>query len=99
MSSEADAPSKTHGIQPLDAIMIEHGLDNHALVAASAEPLTHKAIQRARKGRHLTPHMRLRVSAALSRAVKSKGVELEREFGPSDLFTYTRARRDAEGED
>ena len=79
--------------------MVEHGLDNHALVAASAEPLTHKAIQRARKGRHLTPHMRLRVAAALSRAVRGKGVELEREFGPSDLFTYTRARRDAEGEE
>ena len=95
MSSEAEAPSKIHGPQPLDAIMTEHGLDNHALVAASIEPLTHKAIQRARKGRHLTPHMRVRVAAALNRAVKSKGVELEHEFGPSDLFTYTRAGREA----
>ncbi len=86
-------PSRNHGVQPLDAIMNEHGLGNHDLVAASTEPMTHKAVQRARKGRQLTPHMRLRMAAALNRAVRRQGKELEREWGPADLFNYTRANR------
>lgn len=86
-------PSRNHGLQPLDAIMIEHGLSAHDLVAASAEPMTHKAVQRARKGRQLTPRMRLRMAAALNRAVRCQGKELEREWGPADLFNYTRASR------
>lgn len=86
-------PSRNHGVQPLDAIMTEHGLGNHDLVAASAEPMTHKAVQRARKGRQITPHMRLRMAAALNQAVRRQGKELEREWGPADLFTYTRAGR------
>lgn len=86
-------PSRNHGTQPLDALMIEHNLGNHDLVAASTEPMTHKAVARARKGRQITPHMRLRMAVALNRAVARQGKTLEREWGPTDLFNYTKASR------
>ena len=89
--SDAD-PSRNHGTQPLDALMLEHSISNHDLVAASTEPMTHKAVARARKGRQLTPHMRLRMAAALNKAVKLQGKTLEREWGPTDLFNYTKPR-------
>ncbi|HMP72562.1 MAG TPA: hypothetical protein PKE55_04790 [Kiritimatiellia bacterium] len=53
------------GPQPLDAWMNEHGISNHDLVLASPHPLTHKAVQRARKGRRLTRRTQLRVIEAL----------------------------------
>jgi hypothetical protein len=90
--SDTDS-SRNHGPQPLDAIMIEHSLGNHDLVAASDEPMTHKAVARARKGRQLTPHMRLRMAAALNKAVTRRGKTLEREWGPTDLFNYTKASK------
>lgn len=68
--------------------MSEHALGNHDLVAASEEPLTHKTVQRARKGRQLTPHMQRRVAAALNKAVALQGKEVERQWQVSDLFTY-----------
>ena len=89
----ATESSRNHGTQPLDAIMTEHGIGNHALVAASDKPMTHKAVQRARKGRQLTPHMRLRMAAALNKALVKQGKTLEREWGPKDLFNYTKASR------
>lgn len=80
--------SRNHGTQPLEALMNEHALGNHDLVAASEEPLTHKTVQRARKGRQLTPHMQRRVAAALNRAVALQGKEIERQWQAGDLFTY-----------
>jgi hypothetical protein len=77
-----------HGPQPLDSLMTAHGLDNHQIVAASPEPLTHKAVQRARKGRRLTPHMKLRIAAALNRALTAAGQPPEKELFVRDLFTY-----------
>jgi hypothetical protein len=76
------------GVQPLDGIMTEHELGNHALVAASTEPMTHKAVQRARKGRRLTKHMKQRMADALNLLIKQKGVEIERAWVVKDLFTY-----------
>lgn len=76
------------GKQPLDGVLNEFGLGNHDLVAASEEPLTHKAVQRARKGRRLTPHMQRRVAGALNRAVALQGRTVERPWDVSDLFTY-----------
>jgi hypothetical protein len=84
----APEPERNLGPQPLEALMVEHGLGNHDLVAASPEPLTHKAVQRARKGRRLTPHMKLRIAAALNRALAAKGQAPERELFVRDLFTY-----------
>jgi hypothetical protein len=69
------------GPQPLDALMRARELDNHALVAASPAQLTHKQVQRARKGRRLTRNMQAKVLEAWVRA--TGGTE-----GVADLFTY-----------
>jgi hypothetical protein len=54
------------GVQPLDAILEERGLKNHDLVAASKDGLTHKQVQKGRKGRRLTRHIQDKIVAALS---------------------------------
>ena len=54
------------GAQPLDAIMEERGLKNHDLVAASKDGLTHKQVQKGRKGRRLTRHIQDKIVEALS---------------------------------
>ncbi|WP_395716150.1 hypothetical protein [Prosthecobacter sp.] len=83
-----DEIERNMGVQPLDAIMTTHGLGNHDLVAASTEPMTHKAVQRARKGRRLTKHMKQRMADALNRAVKLRDSESGQAWGVKDLFTY-----------
>jgi len=69
------------GLQPLDRIMEEQGLKNHDLVAASTDGLTHKQVNKGRKGRWLTRNIQDKIVAALS---KSTG----KEFSAGDLFTY-----------
>ncbi len=91
MDNPSDTRAETErnfGPQPLDALMLQLGLDNHALVAASQEPLTHKAVQRARKGRRLTPRMRQRIADALHRAATLKDARPERPWYPRELFNY-----------
>ena len=70
------------GVQPLDALMIKHGLTNHALVAASMEQLSHKVVQKARKGRRLTPKAKTKVLNALHLALP------EKQFAHRELFNY-----------
>lgn len=88
MSMGQDEIERNLGVQPLDGIMAEHELGNHDIVAASAEPMTHKAVQRARKGRRLTKHMKQRMVDALNKAVKLQGKEVEQAWVVKDLFTY-----------
>ena len=83
-----DEIERNMGVQPLDGIMAENALGNHDLVAASQEPMTHKAVQRARKGRRLTKHMQQRMLTALTQAVTLQGKTLEQPWAVSDLFTY-----------
>ena len=83
-----DEIERNMGVQPLDGIMTEQALGNHDLVAASKEPMTHKAVQRARKGRRLTKHMQQRMADALNALMKSRGQEIERPWVVKDLFTY-----------
>ena len=83
-----DEIERNMGVQPLDGIMTEQALGNHDLVAASREPMTHKAVQRARKGRRLTKHMQQRMADALNALMKSRGQEIERPWVVKDLFTY-----------
>lgn len=83
-----DEIERNMGVQPLDGIMAEQALGNHDLVAASREPMTHKAVQRARKGRRLTKHMQQRMADALNALMKSRGQEIERPWVVKDLFTY-----------
>jgi len=70
------------GIQLLDRIMEERGLKNHDLVAASVEPLTHKQVQKGRKGRRLTPKLQRRILNALTTLT-------EKDYNLSDLFGYS----------
>ncbi len=53
-SAGKPAQSINYGTQPLDKIMEERGLKNHDLVAVSKDGLTHKQVQKGRKGRRLT---------------------------------------------
>ena len=70
-------------MQPLDAMMQEAGLDNHAIVVASGDDhLTHKMVSKARKGRFLTMNVRLKVLHALCKASGNNDYRLE------DLFNY-----------
>ena len=69
------------GVQPLDTIMEEKGLKNHDLVAASTEGLTHKQVQKGRKGRRLTRNIQDKIISALS-VVSSES------YTCAQLFTY-----------
>ena len=68
-------------MQPLDALMRELELDNHDLVAASTEQLTHKMVSKGRAGRFLSVRVRLKILRAFNKAAK-----LNKSL--SDLFNY-----------
>jgi hypothetical protein len=70
------------GRQPLDAVMAEAGLGNHDLVASSSEPLTHKEVQKGRKGRRLTRRLQERILRALNARTAPKVFELD------EIFNY-----------
>jgi len=69
------------GEQPIARILREHDLKAHDLVAASTEPITHKMVARACKGRRLTPNTQAKIREALSKATG-------RPYAMKDLFTY-----------
>jgi len=73
--------TREYGPQPIEAIMQENGLDNHALVAASTEQLTHKMVAKARSGRFLSIGVRQKVLRALNHALKA-------EYSLKQLFNY-----------
>lgn len=74
--------SHNAGIQPLDSIMSEAELSNHHIVAASGEFLTHKVVQKARKGRKLTRRTQNKILRALNKL--SEGRDYQRE----QIFNY-----------
>ncbi len=69
------------GVQPLNKIMEELALKNHDLVAASTEGLTHKQVQKGRKGRRLTRNIQDKIVSALSIASSES-------YTHTQLFTY-----------
>lgn len=74
------------GVQPLDALLEADGMDNHTLVAAAAGTgLTHKVVQKARKGRQLTARAQRKVLAALNGARKTRDLP---PVGHSGAFNY-----------
>lgn len=70
------------GVQPLDAIMTRLGLSNHDLVAASTQQLSHKVVQKGRKGRRLTMNAQQKILNAL------KAAKPDQVFTLRDLFHY-----------
>ena len=69
------------GPQPIAKLMAEHNLKPTDLVSNSTEQLTYKMVNRAAKGRRLTPKIQHRVLNALNKAA-SKQYQL------NDLFNY-----------
>ena len=70
------------GTQPLDGIMVRLGFSNADLVKISTEQLSHKMVQKGRKGRRLTPNIQHKILNAL-RALKP-----EDNFEIKDIFNY-----------
>jgi len=70
-----------NGLQPLEKIMEELNLKNHDLVEASTEGLTHKQVNKGRKGRRLTRNIQDKIATALS-------VAADKSYSVSELFTY-----------
>lgn len=86
MQSENETdPSRNLGPQPLDGILESFGYANSELVEASTEQLTHKQVQKARKGRRVTSNIQKKILAAirtLRRDFEDESYKL------TDLFNY-----------
>lgn len=52
------------GPHPIDAVMTQRGISNAYLVGASTEQLTFKMVQKARKGKRLTPNVQRKILSA-----------------------------------
>ncbi|HSA31795.1 MAG TPA: hypothetical protein P5160_08370 [Candidatus Omnitrophota bacterium] len=55
--------------QPLDELMERRSLTNDDLVRCSGEQLTHKQLQKARKGKRVTPNIQGKIVRALNAAL------------------------------
>ena len=80
------AVERNLGTQPLDAVMTKHGFTNTDLTATAEVQLTHKAVQRARIGRRLTPHLQRRIVETLNKTLKVR--KLPERYVVGELFTY-----------
>lgn len=74
------------GIQPLDKMMEEFNFSNHDLVDAFDGQLSHKNVQKARKGRRLTSLMQFKIVDAINKALVERGHEVQ--YRRDDLFNY-----------
>ena len=81
MEQQALNDSREYGVQPFDALMKEQGFDNHTVVAASPDHITHKMVSKARNGRFLSVNVRRKVLMAFNIAAKT-------EYKLNDLFNY-----------
>lgn len=90
----AGMSERDRGPQPVDALMEAWGLASHDLVDASTEQLTHKQVQRARKGRVLSLAMMQKVTRAVNIAVWYRLTKEEREryfeYLHKHLFNYAK---------
>lgn len=68
----------------MDGILEELGFSNSDLVEASTEQLTHKQVQKGRKGRRVTPNIQGKILNALNALAADKG----KDYRQSDLFDY-----------
>lgn len=76
-----DNIGKDLGTQPISDIMAKHGLKPNDLVSNSTDQITHKMVNRAVKGRRLTPHVQQKILNALN---KASG----KQYDIKDLFNY-----------
>lgn len=89
-----DIDERDLGIQPLDRMMVAWGIGNHDLVEVSTEQLTHKQVQKARKGRRLSLKMMQKVTRAFNVAIwfrlSDEQKESYYEYMHRDLFNYAK---------
>ena len=82
------------GPQPLDEMMDAWGMSNNEMVDVSTEQLTHKQIQRARKGRRLTLKMMQKVNRAFNVTIWYKLNDEQKEayfeYMHKHLFNYAK---------
>jgi len=76
--------------QPLDEIMEILLLKNDDLVKASSEQLTHKQVQKARKGKHITSNIKGKIVRALNEHLSRADVDNDKTYFQKDLFIKTR---------
>lgn len=87
MSGEKEEKKEMElGIQPLEKIMTDLKLSNHDLVAASTEQLSHKVVQKGRKGRRLTLNAQHKILNALNKLKPEAKLTLQK------LFNYEVSR-------
>jgi len=79
--NQSPEETREFGLQPIDRVINERGLNNHAVVAASTDQLTHKMLAKARRGRWLRPAIRHKIKDALNKL-------LDKNFKLEDLFNY-----------
>ncbi|MBF0485383.1 MAG: hypothetical protein HQL16_02600 [Candidatus Omnitrophica bacterium] len=83
MSSFLDStPQTDFGLQPLDEVMTRLGLSNADLVRVSTRQLTHKTVQKGRKGRRLTLNAKRKILEALN------AISVEARFHLEEIFNY-----------
>ena len=93
---EKTEQEREFGLQRLDELMVHWELTNHDLVVAGGdeEQLTHKQVQRARKGRKLTLGMTQKIARVLNAAIlqrlSAEQIELFHPYTPRDLFSYVK---------
>jgi DNA-binding Xre family transcriptional regulator len=89
-----EEPTRDHGSQPIDGLMERWKLGNHDLVEASTEQLSHKQVQKARKGRQLTLHLMQKVCRALNVAIWNRFTDAQKEvyveYMHRHLFDYAK---------
>lgn len=81
MNDANEALERDLGEQPIAKLMATLGLSAHDLVAVSTEQITHKMVQRACKGRRLTPHVQQKIVNAMNARTAGS-------YGVMDLFSY-----------
>ena len=70
------------GVQPLDELMNKNGWTNNFVVKNSSAQLTHKQIQKGRKGRRLTTKIQDKILQSINECLYPNKITI------SDLFTY-----------
>ena len=73
-------------IQPLDEIMESLSLKNDDLVKASSEQLTHKQVQKARKGKPITSNIKGKIVRALNEYLSRADADNDKIYFQKDLF-------------
>ncbi len=77
----SDVIERNLGEQPIVRVMAEHALKGHDVVVRAPEPITHKMVARACKGRRLTQNAQNKVRNALNAAAG-------KEYSLKELFNY-----------